>query len=48
VRIAAKMSDDHSGHDTPERPSHLLHLERSQEMLAHAGEEVVSRGKRMW
>ncbi|KAE9364738.1 putative ion channel [Stipitochalara longipes BDJ] len=42
------MSAEHSGRDTPERPRHLLHLEASQEMLAHAGEEVVSKGKRMW
>jgi large conductance mechanosensitive channel len=42
------MSGDNSGLDTPERPRHLLHLEVSQEMLAHAGEEVVNRGKAMW
>jgi large conductance mechanosensitive channel len=45
------MSGDNSGsegRDGPERPRHLLHLEASQEMLAHAGEEVVNRANRMW
>lgn len=36
------------GRETPERPRHLLHLEASQEMLAHAGEEVVTRANKMW
>jgi large conductance mechanosensitive channel len=36
-----------SGENTP-RPSHRLHLEASQEMLQHAGEEVVNRANRMW